>query len=105
MRLNELGEKSHVHMTYYFLELLIYLVIYIYVVDILVFRGYFSSYRRNIACEYKLHRKPIIKYKQTFSLVSDTDVEKTCFLKGKLKLLMNNFYEQPFADVLQNRCS
>ena len=29
--------------------------------------------------------------KQTFTLVSDIDVEKACFFNVKLKLLMNNF--------------
>ena len=41
---------------------------------------YFSSHQRNIVCEYKLNGKPTIKWKQTFSLVSDIDVEKTCSL-------------------------
>ena len=45
-----------------------------------MFEVYFSRHQRNIVCEYKLYRKPIMKLKQTFSLVSDTDVEKTCFL-------------------------
>ena len=33
----------------------------------------------------------IVKLKQTFSLVSDTDVEISCFFNVKLKVLMNNF--------------
>ena len=50
-----------------------------------------SPHETNIACKYRLHRKPIMKYKQTFSLVSDIHVVKACFLNVKLKLLMNNF--------------
>ena len=33
-----------------------------------------------------------MKEKQTFSLASDTDVEKNLFVNVKLKLLMNKFY-------------
>ena len=49
------------------------------------------------------------KEKQTFSLVSNIDVEKTVF-NVKLNLFMNNFYKQthfqkqPFANVLKNKC-
>ena len=38
-----------------------------------MFKDYFSPHQRNIVCEYKLYGKPIMKYKQTFSLVSDID--------------------------------
>ena len=41
---------------------------------------YFLSHQKNTVCEYKLNWKSTMKYKQTFSLVSDIDVEKTCFL-------------------------
>ena len=44
-----------------------------------MFEVYFSPHQRNV-CEYKLHGKPIMKEKQTFSLVSDIDVEKFRFL-------------------------
>ena len=74
----------------------------------LQFGVYFSPHQINIVCEYKLQRK------QTFSLVSDIDVEKSCSFNAKLKWLMNNFWffsvswrrfwKQMFADVIQNRC-
>ena len=44
-----------------------------------MFEVYFSPHQRNV-CEYKLHGKPTMKEKQTFSLVSDTDLGKTRFL-------------------------
>ena len=44
-----------------------------------MFEVYFSPHQRNV-CEYKLHGKLIMKEKQTFSLVSDIDVEKFNFL-------------------------
>ena len=57
----------------------------------LVFGVYFSPHQRNIICEYELHGKPIMKWRLSFALVSDTDVEKTGFFNEKLKLLMDNF--------------
>ena len=51
---------------------------------------YFSPHQRNIASKYKLQRKAIMK-KKTFSLVSDIDVEKSCFFNEELKFLINNF--------------
>ena len=44
-----------------------------------MFGVYFSPHQRNIVCKYKLHGKPIMKWKQTFSLASETDVEKPAF--------------------------
>ena len=64
-------------MTYSFLELFDLLLINSS--RDLVFGVYFSPNQRNI-CEYKLHGKTIMTQKQTFSSVSDIDVEKTCFL-------------------------
>ena len=52
---------KHVHMTYSFLELLIFFWLINLVIGV-----YFSPHQRNIVCEYKIHGKPIIKY-----LVSD----------------------------------
>ena len=59
--------------------------------------------------EYIFHGKPFMKQKQTFSLVSDIDVEKNVFYV-KLNLFKNNFYKthfqkQPFTNALQNRFS
>ena len=45
------------------------------------------------ACEYKPHGKPIMKQKQTFSLVPDIDVENTYSFNAKLTLLMNTAYK------------
>ena len=46
-----------------------------------------------------------MKQKQTFSLVSDTDVEKTCFLTVKLKLLMNSFnFSQFHEHIFRSSC-
>ena len=57
-----------------------------------MFGVYFSPNQRIIVCGYKLHEKPIMKEKQTFSLVSDIDNEKTFFFFiVKLTLLMKNF--------------
>ena len=40
-----------------------------------------------------------------FSLVSDTDVEKSCFSTiFNFAQFREDFQKQPFADVLQNRC-
>ena len=41
----------------------------------LVLEAYFSPHKRNIVCKYKLHGKPVMKLKHTFSFVSDIDVE------------------------------
>ena len=35
-------------------------------------------HQRNIISEYKLYGKPIIKEKQTFLLIPESDVAKTC---------------------------
>ena len=40
-----------------------------------VFKVNSWPHQRNIVCKYKLHGKPIMKWKQTFSLASDLDVE------------------------------
>ena len=57
-------------MTYSFLEFSSSLVNFVY----------FTPHQRYIACEYRLQRKSIMKQQQTFSLVPDIDVEKSCFL-------------------------
>ena len=46
----------------------------------------------------------------SFSLVSDTDVGKTCLFNVKLKLLMNNFliflgFMNTFPEAVIRRCS
>ena len=50
---------NHVHMTYSFLELLIFF--WLTKVRYLFFGVYFSPDNRNIASEYKLQKKPIMK--------------------------------------------
>ena len=69
---------KHVHMTYSFLELLIFF--WLAVVDIWCLE-FISHHAKEILYinEYELHGKPITKEKQTFSLISDIDVEKTVF--------------------------
>ena len=66
---------KHIHMTYSFIELLIFF--WLTLVDTLCLE-FISHHAKKIfyVNEYKLHGKPIMKYKQTFSLVSDIDVEK-----------------------------
>ena len=59
---------NYVHMTYSLLENLFLINPNRY----LLFGDYFSPHHRNIASEYKLQRKPIMKLKQAFSLVSFT---------------------------------
>ena len=49
---------KHVHMTYSFLELLIFFFIN---TSYLLFEVYFSPHHRNTVSEYKLLRKPIMK--------------------------------------------
>ena len=46
-------------MTYYFLET--FALLLINSSRYLAFGVYFSPHQRNIACEYKLHEKPIMK--------------------------------------------
>ena len=58
-----------------------------------MFEVYFSPHQRNV-CEYKLHGKPIMKEKQTFSLVSDIKSKKISFFNVKLKLLINFNFSQ-----------
>ena len=64
---------KHIHMTYSFIELLIFFWL---TLDILVFAVYFWPQQINIIYEYKLCGKPVMKQKQTFAI----DVEKTFFL-------------------------
>ena len=72
-------------MTYSFLELLIFLLI-----NSSRYLVFFSHHAKKIfyVDEYKLHGKPIKRYKQTFSFVSDIDVEKIGFL-----CKVNSLYE------------
>ena len=82
---------KHIHMAYSFIELLIFF--WLTLVDTLCLE-FISHHAKKIFYEneYKLHVKPIMKYKQTFSLVSDTDVEKIGDFYVKLILFTNNFY-------------
>ena len=52
---------------------------------ILIFSLYFSPHQINIVYEYKLHGKPVMKFKQTFLIVSDIDVKKKKNFNVKLK--------------------
>ena len=79
---------EHIHMTCSFLELFVFF--WLTLVDIWCLE-FISHHTEEIVCEYELHGKPIMKWKQTFSLVSDIDVEKTCFFNAKVKFLMNDF--------------
>ena len=55
------------------------------------------------------HGKPITKQKQTFSLLSDIDVEKTCFVTVKLNLLIIVLvflsFINTFLEPAVSRCS
>ena len=57
-------------------------------------------HQRSIVSEYKLHGKPIMKNKPTFSLISDIDVEKTCFFNVKLNYFRINFHFSQFPEHL-----
>ena len=47
---------------------------------------------------------PIMKQKQTFSLVSGIDVEKSCFFNVKLKFFMSDFMNT-FSEAAVHSCS
>ena len=83
------------------------------VLHIAVFKVKSWPHRRNIVCKYKLHGKPIMKWKQTFSLASDLDVEywywffnvKLNFLQILIFLSFMKTFLEADAYVLQNRYS
>ena len=87
-------------MIYSFLELLIFFWFWY-----LVFRVYFSLHQRNIVCKYKLHRKLVVK-QQTYLLVSDIDLEITCFLMlknlKKYNLWINFNFSQFYENVFRS---
>ena len=86
---------KHIHVTYSFIELLTFF--WLTLVDTLCLElTYHHAKKIFYVNEYKLHRKPIMKYKQTFSFVSDTDVEKIGFFYVKLILFTNDFYKHIF---------
>ena len=81
-----IGQSSkHVHMTYSFLELLIFFLFNSS--TYLLFKVYFYL------CKYILQRKPheIKTNRYTFLLASDIDIEKSFFFNIALKFMINNF--------------
>ena len=83
---------KHIHMMYYFLKLLIFFWLTLHCLE------FISDHAKEVlhVKKYKLHGKPIMKWKQRFSLVSAIDVEKTSFFNVKLNLFMNYFYKHTF---------
>ena len=86
---------KQIHMTYSFLELLIFLEV--------LSRVYFSLHQKNSVYKYKLQGKPIVKEinKYTFSFFSNIYVKKFCFLHVVLNSLstafnFSHFYERIF---------
>ena len=77
---------KYVHMTYSFLELLIFFLL-------TLLRFFFSPHQRNICVNTNFEETNLeIKTKRcAFSLVSDIDVENPV-INVKLKFLINNFY-------------
>ena len=83
------------------------------VLHIAVFKVNSWPHQRNIVYKYKLHGKPIMKWKQTFSLASDLDVEywywffnvKLNFLQILIFLSFMKTFLEADAYVLQNRYS
>ena len=105
---------KHVSMTYSFLELLI--IFLSTLVEIFIIWGLFLTTSKKYCMLIQTPKKTNheIKTKRySFSLVSDNDVEKFCFLcrvkipyqQFLLFLRFMHFQKQLFADILRNRCS
>ena len=72
----------------------------------LAFGVYFSLHQRNIAYEYKLHGKSVMKQKQYFHLFLKLMLKKPVFVNIKLKPFMNNLYFSQFHEyIFRSNCS
>ena len=88
---------KHVHMTYLFLELLVFC--WLILVDIYCLELFLTTYK-NYCMRIQTSKYPIMKQKQTFSLVSGIDVEKSYFFNVKLK-----FFEWFYEHIFRSSCS